>query len=50
MKKTSLKLIMAITFFGLLASCNASSNKGTKNFEATQIVEQMQFGWNLGNT
>ena len=52
MKKISLKFIMAITLFGLLSSCsaNAKGNKGTKDFEATQIVEQMQFGWNLGNT
>lgn len=52
MKKISLKFIMAITLFGLLSSCNANANdnKGTKDYEATQIVEQMQFGWNLGNT
>lgn len=52
MKKISLKFIMAIILFGLLSSCsaNAKGNKGTKDFEATQIVEQMQFGWNLGNT
>jgi len=47
MKKISLKFIMAITLFGLLSSCNAKAkgNKGTKDYEATQIVEQMQFGW-----
>lgn len=50
MKKIFLKFIMAITLFGLLSSCNANDNKGTKDYEATQIVEQMQFGWNLGNT
>ena len=50
MKNITLKLFMIITFFGLLPACNASSNKGTKNYEASQIVEEMQFGWNLGNT